>query len=282
MPPFLLHIHRNRELTMNDNTNDIAARLAAPFDPREVRWKPQTVTKDGTRALAIAYIDARAVIDRLDEVLGIDGWTDAYEVLPDGSVVCTLRARIGEQWIIKTDVGAPSEQPDEGDRRKAAFSDALKRAAVKLGVGRYLYRLPAQWVDYDAQKRQFARPPALPAQALPKRPATPPPGLKPAVSAPAAPEPRPAKDKGGKPTAANLPQSGEELRKRLYAYDARLAAEGVCKAGELVKHVVAAGVAAGHDSDLDTWIGPAIALAVDETRTFEARCRKPAGRKDVA
>jgi hypothetical protein len=40
------------------------------------------------------------------------------------------------------DVGGPSEQPDEGDRVKAAFSDALKRAAVKFGIGRYLYRLP--------------------------------------------------------------------------------------------------------------------------------------------
>ena len=44
------------------------------------------------------------------------------------------------------DVGAPSEQPDGGDRLKAAFSDALKRAAVKFGIGRYLYRLPQQWV----------------------------------------------------------------------------------------------------------------------------------------
>jgi hypothetical protein len=49
----------------------------------------------------------------------------------------------------------PSEQPDGGDRLKAAFSDALKRAAVKYGVGRYLYRLPSQWVDYDPQRRQF-------------------------------------------------------------------------------------------------------------------------------
>jgi hypothetical protein len=152
---------------MTTDTNDIAARLAAPFDPREVRWKPQTVTKDGKRALAIAYIDARAVIDRLDEVLGIDGWTDAYAVLPDGSTVCTLKARIGDAWISKVDVGGPSEQPDEGDRRKAAFSDALKRAAVKLGIGRYLYRLKSQWSDWDASKRQFIRLPALPPDALP-------------------------------------------------------------------------------------------------------------------
>ena len=38
---------------------------------------------------------------------------------------------------------------------KAAFSDALKRAAVKLGVGRYLYRLGGQWVDYDEKAKAF-------------------------------------------------------------------------------------------------------------------------------
>jgi hypothetical protein len=34
----------------------------------------------------------------------------------------------------RTDVGSRSEQPDGGDRLKAAFSDALKRAAVKFGI----------------------------------------------------------------------------------------------------------------------------------------------------
>ena len=70
---------------------------------------------------------------------------------------------IGDEWVTKMDVGGPSEQPDGGDRMKAAFSDALKRAAVKFGVGRYLYRLPSQWVDYDAHRKQFVRTPTLPA-----------------------------------------------------------------------------------------------------------------------
>jgi len=61
--------------------------------------------------------------------------------------MCRLRIKLGDRWISKTDVGSPSEQPDVGDRLKAAFSDALKRAAVKFGIGRYLYRLSAQWVD---------------------------------------------------------------------------------------------------------------------------------------
>jgi hypothetical protein len=146
--------------TMNDKLT-----LAAPFAASEVRFKPQSVS--GNRALAIAYVDARVVLDRLDAVLGPDGWQDEYDVLPGGAVVCKLRCKIGGQWVVKCDVGAPSEQPDDGDKMKAAFSDALKRAAVKFGIGRYLYRLGGQWVDYDAQKRRFLKQPTLPAAALP-------------------------------------------------------------------------------------------------------------------
>src|SRR5690606_31105854 len=122
----------------------------------------------GNRALALAYVDARVIQDRLDEVLGVTGWQDEYECLPDGSVVCKLHLRLGSEWITKMDVGGQSEQPDEGDRRKAAFSDALKRTAVKFGIGRYLYRLPEQWADYDPQKRRFVRQPTLPPEALPR------------------------------------------------------------------------------------------------------------------
>src|SRR6266849_6065518 len=88
--------------------------LAEPFDPAEVRFKPAVVS--GNRALALAYVDARVVQNRLDDVLGVDGWQDDYECLPDGSVVCRLRLRMGGEWITKVDVGGPSEQPDGGDR----------------------------------------------------------------------------------------------------------------------------------------------------------------------
>lgn len=121
------------------------------------------------------YIDARAVMDRLDRVLGIDGWRDAYEVLADGTVLCRLGCKIGRVWIVKADVGGASEQKDAGDRRKAAFSDALKRAAVKFGVGRYLYQLKPVWRDYDPQRRCFIephapQPPARPTTVAPAPP----------------------------------------------------------------------------------------------------------------
>lgn len=174
------------------DTNDqpmklIAAALAAPFDPREVKWKPQMAKNN--RALATAYIDARLIQDRLDDVLGVGNWSDAYELLPDGSVMCTLRLFLAGRWVRKVDVGSTSEQPDSGDRMKAAFSDALKRAAVKFGIGRYLYRLPAQWVDYDPVKKQITQLPQMPAFAIPGGKAQPP------KQSPRHPNPEPAPDK---------------------------------------------------------------------------------------
>ncbi len=279
--------------------NDVEAitrALAEPFNLTEVRFKPAVVS--GNRAMALAYVDARVIQDRLDAVLGVEGWQDEYECLSDGSVLCRLRLRLGEDWVTKMDVGGPSEQPDGGDRMKAAFSDALKRAAVKFGIGRYLYRLPAQWVDYDSQRKQFARTPTLPAFALPQKPAAPKPVAPKALPAPAnetSSEPAPAKEAAaqlaepkktriaGKTAVHALPANGEELQRRLYDYDAKLAAQGLCERGALVKHVVAAGARAGHHSDLSSWSGPAIQLAVEETKAFaaSARQRQPE-KKDVA
>ncbi len=141
-------------------------RLDAPFEADEVKWKPQSITKDQTRALAICYVDARVVMDRLDEVLGLGCWQTHYREMSKG-VVCTLRVRIGTEWFEHEDVGNFSEQPDEGDQFKAAFSDSLKRAAVHIGIGRYLYRLPHQWVAYDDDKRRLVETPKLPDWALP-------------------------------------------------------------------------------------------------------------------
>jgi hypothetical protein len=272
---------------------EVAEALAAPFEEAEVRWKPQQVS--GSRARVVAFVDARVIQDRLDEVLGVMGWQDSYECLPDGSVMCRLRIRLCGEWIEKMDVGGQSEQPDEGDRRKAAFSDALKRAAVKFGIGRYLYRLEPQWVDYDPQKKRVLGTPRLPADALPMvkpmpatTPATPAeqamPGTaragrngsktetKPAAATPPVTEAPPAKAESR--AARSIPATGEELHRRLHDKDTLLAREGLCKPGDLVKHVAQAGDKAGFGSDLLAWTGPAIQLAIEETRTFESRLRQ--------
>jgi hypothetical protein len=235
---------------------NITDALCAPFEPRDIKFKPQMVKNN--KALAIAYVDVRLIEDRLDDVLGVDGWQDDYEILNDGSVTCRLRVKLGDQWVTKMDVGSPSEQPDGGDRLKAAFSDALKRTAVKFGIGRYLYRLPAQWVDYDPAKKQITRPPQLPAFAIPQKKADPPADK--------------ARPKKAAPDKA-LPADGAELHRRLQDKDAKLAAEKLCARGALIAHVTQAGVKAGYPTDLTEWGTPAIAFAVEAVKDFESSIR---------
>ena len=62
-----------------------------------------------------------------------------------GRVTCRLSIKIGEEWITKSD--AAGETNVEGE--KGGVSDAFKRAAVKFGVGRDLYRLDTQWMPID-------------------------------------------------------------------------------------------------------------------------------------
>jgi hypothetical protein len=112
------------------NPSDIHARLCAPFDKSEEK------ERKGPGGKMLTYIDARAVMNRLDEVVGPGGWsTKMVEV--KGVVVCELSLNIGPDgmWITKCD-GA-GETDIEGE--KGQFSDAFKRAAVHFGIGRYLY-----------------------------------------------------------------------------------------------------------------------------------------------
>ena len=88
----------------------------------------------------LQYITARTVMNRLDDVLGPANWWDEY--LPqENSVICRLTIRLPDgTTLTKSDAGGYAGMSDSGDDDKSGFSDAFKRAAVKFGVGRYLYR----------------------------------------------------------------------------------------------------------------------------------------------
>lgn len=127
--------------------------LAAEFPREAVHWRAQSVTKDGDKAMALAYIDARNVMDRLDQVCGPAGWTDRYEETPKGRLICTLSILVDGEWISKSDGAGDTDV--EGD--KGAISDALKRAAVKWGIGRYLYDMPTPWVGCESYEKNGKR-----------------------------------------------------------------------------------------------------------------------------
>ena len=121
-------------------TTDIRALLEAPF--QEIQWKIQTMSKDSTKGMVVGYIDARDVAARLDSV-GVT-WSDSYTVLQMAST-WVVECRLTIDGITRTDVGTG----DGEESAKSAYSDAFKRAAVKFGIGRYLYDLPTSWVAVE-------------------------------------------------------------------------------------------------------------------------------------
>ena len=120
--------------------------LAAPFAADRVSWRIGQVrtTDSGPRAKALAYIDARDVMERLDEVCGPAGWQRAYPHA-NGKTVCAIGLKLGDEWVWKADGAGDSDIEAE----KGALSDAFKRAAVSWGVGRYLYSIPSPWVAVE-------------------------------------------------------------------------------------------------------------------------------------
>lgn len=123
-------------------------RLAAPFDPKDVEWRVGSTSKDKSKGMALCYVDARAVMDRLDSVCGPAGWQDRYEF--DGPrTICYLSILVGDQWITKAD-GAGDTQVEA---EKGSISGAFKRAAVKWGIGRYLYDVASPWVKLNQYKQ---------------------------------------------------------------------------------------------------------------------------------
>ncbi|NDD83411.1 Rad52/22 double-strand break repair protein [bacterium] len=126
----------------------VFTQLKMPFEPSRVSWRVGSTTADKSKGLALAYIDARDVMNRLDDVMGPDNWQDRYEV-HGNKTVCYLSIRCNEGWITKADAAGDSDVEAE----KGAISDAFKRAAVKWGIGRYLYDIESPWVELDGGKR---------------------------------------------------------------------------------------------------------------------------------
>jgi hypothetical protein len=59
------------------------------------------------------------------------------------------RIRCDAEWLWKADGAGDTDVEAE----KGALSDAFKRAAVRWGVGRYLYGLPSPWVEVEPAGR---------------------------------------------------------------------------------------------------------------------------------
>ena len=138
-------------------------RLQDFFHPEDIEWKVGAVTKDRKHGMAMAYLTNRAIQDRLDEVCGPENWRNEFRPGPAGGVLCGISIRINGEWITKWD----GSENTAYESVKGGLSTSMKRAAVQWGIGRYLYKLPVQWIPLD-EKGQFVRPPTIPREFLPE------------------------------------------------------------------------------------------------------------------
>ena len=154
---------------------ELADKLRSPFNPEDISWKPQTVNYSAKTALAVAYADPRAYVDRLNDVLGVGGWSDEYhfiatpynkfikgkkawkdkpatedkEVAGNKLVVtCVIVIRSNNEVLACVSSTGDSDASDD-NAATSAEAQAFKRAAMKLGLGRYLYDLPKINAGYD-------------------------------------------------------------------------------------------------------------------------------------
>ena len=148
---------------------EIMDALTAPFPSLDIEWRAGSTNGDQTRALALAYITSRAVMQRLDHVFGVGQWWDDYIPGPNGGILCRLTVRFVEnsETITVSKCGIADNTAFEAV--KGGESDSLKRTAVKFRIGRYLYKLPAKWVACEQRGKSviLKEPPTLPIWALP-------------------------------------------------------------------------------------------------------------------
>jgi hypothetical protein len=142
--------------------------LSAPFHPNELEWRIGQAgqSDDGdVWAKTFAYMDARAVQTRLDEVVGPENWANTVQALGDNTTKKTVHKkpsdrnymqavgqvdetvnsgflsgvgiRIDGEWVWKYDGSGSTDY----EALKGGVSGSIKRAVVLWGVGRYLYDL---------------------------------------------------------------------------------------------------------------------------------------------
>jgi hypothetical protein len=124
-----------------DNITDALPFLRRPFAPGAVKWKVQSTWPKGKPAegaIVVGYIDARLVSERLNMVVG-GNWSEKPVRVGDRPDALMYELTVFDTTHV--DVGI-SQGATEGMKLKGAHSDALKRTAVRFGVGVPLYAMP--------------------------------------------------------------------------------------------------------------------------------------------
>lgn len=128
-------MEKNKQKTLEE----ISFAFSKEFPRETIKWRVGRKGDPGT-AYALAYITSRDVMNRLDEVVGMENWQSKH-IAYGPKTICHIGIKINGEWVWKSDgAGDSNFEPEKG-----GISDSLKRAAVQWGVGRYLYDFPKIW-----------------------------------------------------------------------------------------------------------------------------------------
>jgi hypothetical protein len=111
---------------------ELLEKLNAPLPPEAVSANPE---RPGLSAIKVIY-----VVERLNEVFGVNGWHMANEVVEKGAMVVVKGALTIEEYGIRIEQYGGNANPDRGDAYKGACTDALSKCASYIGIGMDVYK----------------------------------------------------------------------------------------------------------------------------------------------
>ncbi len=136
----------------------IQAELAMPFAPEDLEWRLQRTFeyKGETKGIAVAYVTNRAIMGRLDSVVGPENWYNDFKpwhgANKKDAQLCGIAIYYeGRGFITKWDGAEDSDiEPIKG-----GLSDSMKRAAVQWGIGRVLYNMEPVFVEVEQRGKTW-------------------------------------------------------------------------------------------------------------------------------
>jgi hypothetical protein len=111
-------------------------KLSEPLRADQIEFRVQSINKGGY-ATILAYKDARADMQRLDDVCDPLNWKREHLNANHNCIVSIWNDK-SKQWVGKEDTGTPSNT----ESAKGLASDSFKRACFNWGIGRELYDYP--------------------------------------------------------------------------------------------------------------------------------------------
>ena len=75
------------------------------------------------------------VVDRLNEVFGIGGWTIRHEVIERDKMIVVHATFQADEYGIRLEQFGGNDNPDRGDAYKGACTDALTKIGSYMGIG---------------------------------------------------------------------------------------------------------------------------------------------------